>query len=79
MSRFEYVKYDEIAARHQSDVKDHFVAIEMVIDTYLNNGRAKALVMTHIEEAYMWVGKAIRDDQIERNKKTELQEERNNS
>lgn len=31
-----------------------------------------------LEEAYMWVGKAIRDDQIKRNGAAELQEGRNN-
>lgn len=41
--------------------------------------RAKALALTKLEEVYMWIGKAIRDDQIERNGSAELQEERNNS
>lgn len=29
-------------------------------------GRAKALAITKLEEAYMWVGKALRDEQQER-------------
>jgi len=38
--------------------------------------RAKALAITKLEEVYMWIGKAIRDDQIKRNGSAELQEER---
>jgi hypothetical protein len=34
------------------------------------------VVLTKLEEAYMWIGKAIRDEQIERNSKAELQESR---
>jgi hypothetical protein len=33
-------------------------------------------VFTKLEEAYMWIGKAVRDDQIERNGSAELLEER---
>jgi len=36
--------------------------------------RAKALAITKLEEVYMWIGKAIRDDQIKRNGSAELQE-----
>lgn len=32
--------------------------------------------LNHLEEVYMWVGKAIRDEQISRDGKAELQEER---
>jgi hypothetical protein len=34
--------------------------------------------MTKLEEAYMWTGKAIRDDQIARNSMTEHVAERTN-
>lgn len=77
MSRFDYVKYDEIAQSQQADFKRKFQDIEDSVDTRLLNGRAKALIMAKLEEAYMWIGKAIRDDQIERNGTAELQEERN--
>jgi hypothetical protein len=33
-------------------------------------GRAKSIILTKLEEAFMWMGKAVRDDQIERDKKT---------
>lgn len=78
MSRFDYVQYDEEAAKHQALLKSHFQATELAVNT-LNDGRAKALVMTKLEEAYMWVGKAIRDDQLKRNGSAPLQEARGNS
>ena len=45
----------------------------------LKSPRTVALALTKLEECYMWIGKAIRDDQIERNGSAELQEERTNS
>jgi hypothetical protein len=77
MSRFDYVKYDEQAAVTQAHFKNIFESAEQFIDR-LKDGRAKSLAMTKLEEAYMWVGKAIRDEQIARNGSAELQEGRNN-
>ena len=78
MSRFDYVKYDEKAIEDQAFFKSLFIQIETVVQEKLTNYRPKALVLTKLEEAYMWIGKSIRDDQITRAKTTELQEERTN-
>lgn len=78
MSRFDYVKYDEKAQADQNTAKAHCSNLEYVIEQ-LPNGRAKALALTKLEECYMWIGKAIRDEQITRNGSAELQEERTNS
>lgn len=61
--RFDYVKYDDEAARVQAVLKHTFEELERSISSYLLDGRAKSLAMTKLEEAYMWVGKAIRDEQ----------------
>lgn len=79
MSRLDYVKYDEIATDSQAFLKNRFMDLENLIDAKTVSPRAKALAMTKLEECYMWVGKAIRDDQIQRNGSAELQEQRNNS
>lgn len=76
MSRFDYVKYDDVAVVQQASAKDRFESVAALIGS-LSEGRAKALAFTKLEEAYMWVGKAIRDEQIARNGSAELQEERN--
>jgi len=78
MSRFDYVKYDDLANEQQQYFKQSVSNLELAIDS-LKSPRAKALAITKLEEVYMWVGKAIRDDQIARNGSAELQEKRNNS
>lgn len=81
MSRFDYVKYDDLAQVRQAAFKDQVEYLENLICGNFHNpacGRAKALALTALEECYMWIGKAIRDDQIARNGSAELQEERKN-
>jgi hypothetical protein len=63
---FNYVKYDEVSAKKQEKLKELFEEVEMYVINTLNGGRAKSLVLTKLEEAYMWTGKAIRDEQIDR-------------
>ena len=67
-NRFDYVKYDEEAINTQEGFKELFIQLDDCIQKNLKPGRASALVFTKLEEAYMWVGKAIRDEQIIRNK-----------
>ncbi len=77
--RFDYVAYDEKAAEDQRQFKAMFEEIEIACSRHLKPGRASSLVFTKLEEAYMWIGKAIRDEQIVRNGSAPLQETRNNS
>lgn len=79
MSRFDYIKYDEFSLEAQMQLKKKFIEIEKEVEEYLPNGREKSLVLTKLEEAYAWCGKAIRNAQILREDgKVELQEERCN-
>lgn len=78
MGRFDYVKYDDKAQVDQAEFKKLMEGLEANIESRLGIGRAKALALTALEESYMWIGKAIRDDQIIRNGSAELQEERGN-
>ena len=80
MSRFDYVMYDKLAMKRQTAFKEHSEFMETLI---LGNfqgqpkcGRSMSLALTALEECYMWIGKAIRDDQIARNGSAELQEGR---
>jgi hypothetical protein len=50
----------------QEEFKSLFEQIETYADLNLADSRAKSLLMTSLEEAYMWTGKAIRDEQIAR-------------
>lgn len=77
MSRFDYVKYDAEACLKQTETKAAVANLEAIVEHHLpSSSRAKSLILTKIEEAYMWIGKAIRDDQIARNGTAELQEDR---
>lgn len=64
--RFSYVKYDDQAVAQQEAFKKAFEEIERFAD-YLKDGRSKSLLLTYLEIAYMWTGKAIRDEHIVRN------------
>lgn len=75
--RYNYVKYDEQATKQQEAFKASFEGITGMVDS-LKDGRAKALVLTKLEEAYMWVGKSIRDDQVARGSQPEHVAERSN-
>lgn len=70
MSRFDYVKYDQTAVNQSSLFKSMFEDIEKAI-MCLSSTRAQSLILTKLEEAYMWVGKAIRDDQMKRETQSE--------
>lgn len=76
-NRFSYVRYDERATIQQEAFKEAFEKIE-VMAADLKEGRAKSLLMIYLEVAYMWTGKAIRDEQIDRNSQPEHVPERSN-
>jgi hypothetical protein len=63
--RFSYVKYDDQSTMLQNEFKDYFEDLEELAEE-LEDSRAKNLFLTYLEIAYMWSGKAIRDEQIAR-------------
>lgn len=62
--RFSYVKYTPESVAKQEAFKSMFEAIESYGMKNLIDGRARSLFLTALEEAYMWTGKAIRDEQM---------------
>ena len=76
MSRFDYIRYDAVRAETQADFKDTFLHVEKLIETNVKSKRAQKLALTALEVCYMWIGKGLRDDQIEANGSAELEEER---
>lgn len=78
MSRFDYIKYDGQSLNEQMKAKDLCIQMEAFINS-LGYDRPVALALTRLEEVYMWIGKSIRDRQIERSAigvPPDLQEER---
>lgn len=64
--RFDYVLHDDIAGERQAACRAACRELEGLIERLLPKGRAQSLAFTKLEEMYMWIGKAIRDDQIAR-------------
>jgi hypothetical protein len=79
MGRFDYIKYNNESLEIQLIAKKQCENLEELIELSLNSSRYKKLALTKLEEVYMWIGKAIRDDQIEKIPKSLHQEERSNS
>lgn len=70
---YDYVAYDSTAQYQQSQFKLLFLQLEALVLT-LAPGRPRSLVATKLEEAYHWVGKSVRDDQVARENEAVLQE-----
>jgi hypothetical protein len=77
--RFDYTKYDEQSTALQAEFKAACQDMETLIDTRLHDPRYKALALIKLEEFYMYVGKAVRNDQYARSTLNPLQEDRGNS
>lgn len=59
--RFDYVKFDEDTTQVLRRAKEFYATVSMHIEQTLDDGDAKKRAFQHLEESYMWVGKALRD------------------
>lgn len=66
-SRFDHVTYDFLSRLLQAKFKERFNCISAEVEK-LPDGRSRQHAIDRLEEAYMWVGKAIRDGQLNRPK-----------
>jgi hypothetical protein len=66
IGRFDYVEFDDIAAVKQLRMRMTFEELVQSIERSLPDGRARALAITKIEEAFGWLSRAIRDEQLDR-------------
>lgn len=71
MSHFDYIKYDGDSHRIQLQFKSMFQSLKAEVDQ-LAPSCHKSIIYTKLEEAYMWVGKAIRDEQKDRERIREM-------
>jgi hypothetical protein len=72
--RLEYVKYDDISLENNARFKLIFESILGNLEYSLKDSREKELALNAVEEAFMWVGKAIKSDQIIRELNHEIYE-----
>lgn len=77
-SRFDYVRYDVESQDKQKIFKEHVEELDRMIST-IECPRSTEYAIKALEEAYMWIGKGLRNEQIKRNGSAELQEERCNT
>lgn len=61
-----YVKYDDDSAQKSVSLKNKVEILSTEICANLTPSRERSLAVTKLEEAFMWIGKAIRNDQIYR-------------
>lgn len=76
--RFSYIQYDEETKAKGIELKAKFEELETLMDKLLEDGRAKALCLTNLEQSYAWLGKSLRDSQVKRTKQFEDKPERGN-
>lgn len=63
MSRFDNIKYDDRTVEKSAKIQEQFEKLEGMV-TGFPDGRSKSQILTHLETAFMWVGKALRDQQL---------------
>lgn len=67
-NRFDNIQFDPCSVTALSsfrDVMEHLIEMVEDLET-LTDGRSKVLAINKLEEAYMWIGKSIRDSQLSR-------------
>lgn len=66
-NRFDYTVFNEETKRKQSELLVYFKALADRVEE-LGPSRSVSLALTNLEECYMWVGKALRDTQLEQSR-----------
>lgn len=64
MTRFDYIEYTAKSQQLSDERKKLSEKYENLINV-LPNSREKSIALTKLEECFMWVGKAIRNMQLE--------------
>jgi hypothetical protein len=64
--KFDYVEWDENSQLICDDLKGRVEELDAMILTMLGHSRERFLAVTKLEECFMWLGKAIRSDQLKR-------------
>lgn len=56
---FQYIKLSEEELKKMQEFRDKFEKMKYCIKKYKESGRGKSLALTKLEEANMWLNKAI--------------------
>lgn len=63
--RFDFVKFDDKTAKKQADFKAVLTFVGGELES-MRPSTSRDLALVKLEEAYMWIGKALRDEQLNR-------------
>lgn len=77
MSRFDSIKFDEGSINASNQLKDSFKKLEAQIEIHLLPSKYTSLALTSLEEALVWLNKAIAEQQNKRLGDAAVQAERN--
>jgi len=69
MSRFDSVKYDRRSILDIGMIKARFIALELEIDSRLDDSHWREEIFMQLEATFMFVGKAVAVQQAKREKK----------
>lgn len=61
---FDYIEWNALSQKNFDDIRDATEVLEELILHRLTSSREKSLAMTNLEQTFMWVGKAVRNDQL---------------
>ena len=75
---FSYTKYDKLSTTKSETFKMLHETIVSTLKASLPPSREQSLAITKLEESFMWTGKAIRNEQIDRTKEHKHVPERTN-
>ena len=58
------VPFDEHHQRVHAALKEQYTRLHNMISQNVMSPRARALALTNLEQSFLWLGRAIREDQI---------------
>lgn len=67
--RFSHIRFDDESKRKSELIRQAYVNLEKVLMSELQDSRRRALAITEAESSEAWANKALRDDQLARERK----------
>lgn len=69
--RFSHIRFDEESKKKSEAIRQAYVNLEKVLQEQLMDSRRRALAITELESSEAWANKALRDDQLARERRAQ--------
>lgn len=66
MGKFDSIQFDNHSQAVSETIKQRYKPLFDLIETSLQPSRERSLVLTKLEESFMWVNKALKEEQLKR-------------